>query len=327
MKKILICLVSLSFIGFLQVSTTLLAQEEMDGTPSPSELRQVVNAVEVEPFKVFRGSVNYATNGVALRKRAQGVIHLRGVPAKAKRLRAFIWWTIQTNDAIGDPPSSSIYFNGERFGGNNICSDTDPCWAMASLSAYRADVTRMVPVREPNGDYLVTVRTPTVSNTKGEDPWVSSSSEVPKLEGATLVVVYKDDNLPMRWVAIYDLGVCATNITAAATYTAALLHPAAVGSSATFTMWGADGQRGSSHSDVSSRETTTFNGTQIAGAGAPAPRTTNSDFDGSDGWPLNQLWDTHTHNVSFLIGASPSIVTYGIPSDCVTPIGFALSSD
>ncbi len=322
MKKILICLVSFLIIAFFQVANVLYAQEGMDGTTLPSITQDI--EVQVEPWKTFSGQVDFVANGVALRNRAQGVIHLRGIPEGAKVINAYVWWGIQTNNAVGSPPGSSIYFNGNKIFGAKTCSTLDPCWGNTSFSAYRGRVTNFVPATEPNGDYLVTIRNPAAVNTTGDDPW-PTPVEKRKFEGATMVVVYSYDGLPNRWVSLYDIGVCSMF---SGSYTATLSHPASSGTNVLFGAWGADGQRGSSHSDSAARETTSFNTVQIAGAGAPAPRTTASDWNGSDGFPLPQLWDTHVHNVSGLVRSpTSSTVDYVAGGDCLVPVGFALSSD
>jgi hypothetical protein len=86
----------------------------------------------------------------------------------------------------------------------------------------------------------------------------------------------------------------------------------------TFTMIGADGQRGGGHDNAASNELSFFDGAQIAG-----PPIAASDWDGSAGWPLPQLWDTHTHNVR--IGNAVSKVRYQAGADCLVPVGFDAS--
>ena len=98
-----------------------------------------------------------------------------------------------------------------------------------------------------------------------------------------------------------------------------LLHPGLDGEGR-FTMAGADGQRGSGHDNVASNELTFFNGNQIAG-----PPVASSDWDGSDGWPLVQLWDTHTHEVR--LNGAVSSVRYQASGDCLVPVAFVIDGD
>jgi hypothetical protein len=69
-----------------------------------------------------------------------------------------------------------------------------------------------------------------------------------------------------------------------------------------------------------SNELTYFVGTQIAGPPVPA-----SDWDGSDGLTLPQLWDTHTHEVRISNGVSQ--VDYVQNVDCLVPVGFVLDQE
>ena len=117
-----------------------------------------------------------------------------------------------------------------------------------------------------------------------------------RVEGATLVMVYRNQDTTGP-LFVYD---ALNNSMFGGTAQFDLLHPN-LASAGRFTMVGADGQRGGGHDNSASNELTFFDGNQIAG-----PPVASSDWDGSDGWPLPQLWDTHTHNVK-LNGAMSSV--------------------
>ncbi len=55
------------------------------------------------------------------------------------------------------------------------------------------------------------------------------------------------------------------------------------------------------------------------------PPVASSDWDGSDGWPLVQLWDTHTHNVK--LSGTVSSVRYQASGDCLVPVAFVIDAD
>jgi hypothetical protein len=95
-----------------------------------------------------------------------------------------------------------------------------------------------------------------------------------------LVVVYrtKDTTGPLF---VYD---ALNNSMISGTVQFDLLHPN-LANAGRFTMVGADGQRGFGHDNSVSNELTFFDGNQIA-----RPPIASSDWDGSDGWPLPQLW-------------------------------------
>ena len=51
----------------------------------------------------------------------------------------------------------------------------------------------------------------------------------------------------------------------------------------------------------------------------------SSDWDGSGGWPMPQLWNTHTHNVK--LNGSVSSVRYQASGDCLVPVAFVIDAD
>jgi hypothetical protein len=89
----------------------------------------------------------------------------------------------------------------------------------------------------------------------------------------------------------------------------------------TLSLWdtiGGDGQTGFGRLASVGGKTTTIDGVPIAGPGSPY---NDSDWNGSDGRPLPQLWDTHGHQVDLPIGASGSVtVGYTSPGDCLVPV-------
>ncbi len=86
-------------------------------------------------------------------------------------------------------------------------------------------------------------------------------------------------------------------------------------------MVGADGQRGQGHDNTASNELSFFNNNQIAG-----PPVASSDWDGSDGWPLVQLWDTHTHRVT-LKGDVSQVDYQAGGNDCLVPVAFVIDAN
>ena len=100
---------------------------------------------------------------------------------------------------------------------------------------------------------------------------------------------------------------------------------------AKFTLVGADGQVGGglTTSFPVTAETSFFDGTQIAGppaGGTPPPSlNANSDWNGEDGHPLNQLWDTRTHIAPIKEGAQSASIRYVSQGDCLVVVAFMLS--
>jgi hypothetical protein len=136
-----------------------------------------------------------------------------------------------------------------------------------------------------------------------------------RVEGATLIMIYRTQHTTGS-LFVYD---ALSNSMFSGTAQFDLLHPPLTGNGR-FTMVGADGQRGFGHDNSLSNELTFFDGNQIAG-----PPVTSSDWDGSDGWPLPQLWDTHTHNVR--LDSPVSRVRYQASGDCLVPVAFVIDAD
>jgi hypothetical protein len=90
------------------------------------------------------------------------------------------------------------------------------------------------------------------------------------------------------------------------------------GSSTLMTMVGADGQVGGGFDSAVTAETTSVNGTLIAGPGSARG---DGHWNGADGNPLPQLWDTSTQDVSSLNGGNGKLaVQETTTGDCLVPI-------
>jgi hypothetical protein len=208
-----------------------------------------------------------------------------------------------------------VAFDGNLVDGFLIGTATQPCWSGTAYGAYSVGVTPLVPV--VNGEHSISGVPSTL--TTGEDPW--STPVVPPLaEGASLVVVYSDPSLSPGVVYINDGAVFFFG-------TQDFVHsvsPPLTGSSRKFSTLGADGQVGfSTFGNPGLSGEKTFIGpslaalTQIAGPGAT--QDVDSDWNGTDGQPLNQLWDTHSHSFSGILpaGATSYAVRYVSNGDCM----------
>jgi hypothetical protein len=296
-------------------------------------------------FLTFTGRVDHAAAGTGLRNFDSGTIRLRGIPANSTVVRAFLYWAMICPTGAVCPPIVPIEFEGRTIDSRLLCTGAQPCWvAGATLGAYLVDVTGLMPGTTTavvankviNGDYQIS-RFPFHPNERdGRDPWVPLTALTPKVEGATLVVVYSNPSLSLTGrVHLHhgcDFFVGTLNVTNP-------LVPAAPSPIlfAKSTRFGADGQvgTGNSASPITSEEKTFFGGpsancavavlTQIAGDGST--RNHDSDWNGSDGGPLNQLWDTRTTTVTGLLraGAANYCVRYVSSGDCMNAIGYALT--
>lgn len=298
-------------------------------------------------FLGFTGRVDHAAAGTGLRNFDSGTIRLRGIPAGSTVVRAFLYWAMICSPGTLCPRIVAIEFEGRTIDSALFATGGQPCWvANASLGAYRADVTGLMPGSTTavvankviNGDYQIS-RFPFNSLERdGRDPWGPTTALTPKVEGATLVVVYSNLSLPLTGRVYIHNGADLFSGTLNVTNALAPVAPSPL-TFVKFTRFGADGQvgTGTNASPTLSEEKTFFGGpsatagcanaalTQIAGDGST--RSHDSDWNGNDGGPLNQLWDTHTSTVTGRLGAGAAnyCVRYVSPGDCIVAIGYVLS--
>ncbi|MDD9970266.1 MAG: hypothetical protein OXR73_28755 [Myxococcales bacterium] len=264
---------------------------------------------------IFRADrAEHVANGVALRDRTRGFIHSRGVPPGSQVIRSYLFWNY--SDGVREAPGvASVLFDGNLVVGSKTADNTDPCWGKAGNHSFVADVTAFTTqAGGTNQDYEVVVVFDGKTSTLGQNPWAPQLLSDVLLEGATLVVVYRNRATHGQ---LYLFAPPGDNMFyGSAIY---MLPSPGIGR-ALFTAFGADGQRGAGHDNdpLASNEITLVNASQVAG-----PAVAASDWDGSDGWPLPQLWDTHTHVVE--IREQVSRVEYNSAGgDCLVPVGFVL---
>ena len=285
-------------------------------SPQVRRNAEAEKALRVEPTRMFEYA-DHVANGVAMRNRTAGTIHLRGAPVPSKVLAALLYFNFSDGSRDGQR-SVPVLFNANRVIAHKTGDHDDPCWGMTGNHSYVADVTQLVPIGgDLNQDYQVVLQFDAETSTTGQNPWATPEpGQKVRTEGATLVVVYrtKDTTGPLF---VYD---ALNNSMFSLTAQFDLLHPS-LANVGRFTMVGADGQRGfGGYDNIGSNELTFFDGNQIAG-----PPIASSDWDGSAGWPLPQLWDTHTHNVK--LNGSISSVRYQASGDCLVPVAFVIDAD
>ncbi len=282
-------------------------------SPKPDVPEKIARVIKPS-FEFDRA--DHVANGVAFRNKTSGTIHLRGVPVGSNVLQALLYWNFSDHKKEG-LDTLPVLLNGNLLNGRKTADSADPCWGMVGSHSYVADATRYVNTGgHSNQDYEVTLLFDSSTSTTGQNPWDYEFQKV-RTQGATLIVIYENRDT-MGPLFVYD------NLNDSMFYYNAqfkLAHPYFDGR-ALFTMVGADGQLGHGHNTFVSNELTFFDGNQIAG-----PPVTNSDWDGSDGWPLPQLWDTHTHIVKLdSSGTSISTVEYEACGDCLVPVAFVIDS-
>lgn len=318
MKNLLFCAIVL-VISVAKLTSIAVADVGMTDEPIDIE-------IQCDPSFAYERA-DHAANGIALRNRSSGTIHLRGVPLNAKVIQALLYFNFLSKGEAG-PDIYPILFDGNLNYGRKTADSREPCWltGMVGSHSYVADVTQFV-IRQnhPNQDYQVVLPFSNVTSTIGTNPWdptISVVTDANRPEGATLIIVYQaeDSTGPLF---IYDN---LNNTMFSRSAHILLNHPVVDTNRALFTMIGADGQRGKGHDNAVSNERSYFNGQIIAGPQSPVLTTTAIDWDGGDGIPMPQLWDTHTHYVDLLENVAQVFYkAFGDELfDCLVPVAFVI---
>ncbi len=267
------------------------------------------------------GGVDHVANGVGTRNAGFGTIRLRGAPLGAVPVRAFLYWGTMKPAATA---TETVSFNGRRVTGTLLGFPQQPtCWGAGVFAAYRASVLSLIPP-SINGDYQVACMQSFL--TDGRDSWAGPFT-LPLSEGATLVVLYAHISVPVTARTFINEG-------PAFFFSAISINNPLPGglpnyNSLKHTRLGADGQVGGSTTSINPvTDERTFLGpplNQIKGRFSPF--NWDSDWNGDDGTPLNQLWDTHTDSFGRIlaVGIGAYVVRYLASGDCVFPVAHVLS--
>jgi hypothetical protein len=278
------------------------------------------------------GGIDHVANGVGTRNAGFGHIRLRGVPPGSVAVRAYLYWgTIQN----APPATQTVAFNGTPVKGRLI--GTGPtCWCGGVFAAYRASVIAMI-TPGINNDYRVSQMPSAVTN--GSDPW-DGNCKLPLSQGASLVVLYANASVPAAARVYINEGTAFFAVGGINTFNP-LPVPVPFHTQLKHTRLGGDGQVGfSTFSNLPVTNERTFVGawpfgfgplTHIKGPGSPFNG--DSDWNGDDGVPLNQLWDTHTDR--FNIDRSRPMIPFGAPNylvrytangDCIYAVAHVLGT-
>jgi len=257
------------------------------------------DVMRVKPLATFE-QAGYATGGIALRNRDGGVVHISGLNGIVRT--AFVYWAYLLPAGVVPPATQPIKIerlfpvgappNIRTVTGTLIGNGGDPCWGSAGNAVYRARVPTTVATG--NGYYRITLlKEATGGLTDGEDPW-DGNVVFPAAEGASMALIGDGTSN----VSVFDQPMSGTEFESGNPLNYKLVLPLApTGGPKLFDAFGADGQIGASRLAEAgvTDETVTINGTIISGAGGLDP---DSDWNGSSGFPLPQLWDDTGHDIS-----------------------------
>jgi hypothetical protein len=300
----------------------LIGKKEIETLPEYYKSDNAIFERFIYAQKPLPGGIDHLAAGVATRNSGFGNIRLRGLPPGAVTVYAALYFGTIYGPGQAIPIALPVVFKGKVVTARLIGTAAQPCWVgNGKFAAYRAFVT---PYVSGNTDYLVQ-RLPSFL-TDGRDPWTAYNNTTPLSEGASLVVLYSHSTVPSNsYVQINHVNQMFYSSLSVMHY---LPRPINGNSALKHTRLGADGQAGFSLSHFNSvtDELTFINGTQIKGTGSSLNK--DSDWNGYDGEPLNQLWDTHTMNIPYSIpnGATYYYVRYKSRGDCIIPVVHVLTA-
>jgi hypothetical protein len=267
-------------------------------------------------------NANLASGGVALRSRTSGVIHVSGMTGATQA--AWLYVTVLLAPSTTAP--KTLTFKIKRLSPTTpaptsstvtaklVTTVGDPCWGSGGAATYRAPLTPAVAIG--NGSYQITLPTKGLvfTDNSGADPWAAPPPPFPAAEGASLLLVGTGGGK----VDIFD----GQEAEFSGVYSYSLTLSGSTGGSIRFESIGADGQSGCSLTACLTGDKVTVNGTQISG---PGGLNSNSDWDGTAGLPLPQLWDDTGHVFSISSGTSVLEVSISTPGDCIVPVANAVA--
>jgi hypothetical protein len=279
----------------------------------------------IAPAFVFPASV-YGTGGVALRNRGAGSLSISGVVGAPKA--AFIYWAVLS---AGAPPAADTAIRVQRrfpgasgvavLPGAIVGVGPSPCWpGVNTITVFRAAVPLGIAVG--NGLYEIRLLPGAAGTINGSDPFAAIVP--PLVDGASMVIV----GAGAGTVSIYDGGLAGATFAAGLNYTLGL-PVAAPGLRTLIDNVGADGQHGpASRLGIPpfSTERTMINGFPTAGPGSGY---NDSDWNGSSGFPVPELWDDTGHDITPATPAGTpalNVVIIGA-ADCLTPVANVVETD
>ena len=299
-------------------------QADVPSARSPSEPPR---SLVVHPFRTY-ANANYATGGVALRNRSEGVIHVSGATGALQDAWLYFAYLYRS------PPPSTVRVALTRqfplpvtaltLRAKLIATSADPCWASQGGAIYRAQVP--VSLANGNGEYKIAPDSSVVGLDTGEDPW-DGNYLLTLDEGATLVLIGTGPSI----VDLFDKRLAGNEFGGTTfNYKLALSAPTTGSVEVEMDSFGADGQIGTARqtNNLDPAETVTVNGYQISGRGVPdGPFDPDSDWNGSSGFPLPQLWDDVGHEITVAAprGTSQLAVSINSPDDCIITVGNVVS--
>ncbi len=136
---------------------------------------------------VLRGSYVVGSTGLRSNNPISDTITLSGLPSGPDVVRAFLIYSV-----IANSPQPQMNLNGSPVSGVQVGRGPSPCWNDSLIYTYVADITPQVQAIG-NGNYILS----------GFYCPSGTNYQPGGTDGASIVAIYCDDQLPVRAVVLY----------------------------------------------------------------------------------------------------------------------------
>lgn len=158
-------------------------------------------------YNASKCGLNYVQSSVRITSRMIGLpgtglpvtMAVSGIPVSpcVAIEKAFLWFGVSYSNLVGDSPTpsvsltnpSSVTFN---YTGNLVGSDVEKCWGEDGTWSFRNDVTNAI---TGNGNYVLNI----------------SGIQTDNIDGATLLIIYRDGSAAYQGSMVIDDGLISIN--------------------------------------------------------------------------------------------------------------------
>ena len=136
---------------------------------------------------VLRGTYTVGSTGLRSNTAISDTITLSGIPSGPDVVKAFLIYSVIANE-----PHPEMRLNGSPVSGVQVARGPSPCWNDSLIYTYVADITPQVQAIG-NGDYILS----------GFYCPSGTNYQPGGTDGASIIAIYCDNNLPVRAVVLY----------------------------------------------------------------------------------------------------------------------------
>ena len=136
---------------------------------------------------VLRGTYTVGSTGLRSNTAITDTITLSGIPSGPDVVKAFLIYSVIANE-----PHPEMNLNGSPVSGVQVGRGPSPCWNDSLIYTYVADITPQVKATG-NGNYILS----------GFYCPSGTNYQPGGTDGASIIVIYCDNNLPVRDVVLY----------------------------------------------------------------------------------------------------------------------------